>query len=98
MHPTRPNLKSPEARLSEFPGVVREGEEVIVTNRGKPVARLTRVMGDAAMDARVEERVRAGLARRPARPLDEEFFRMPRPADPEGRAVSALLEEREEGP
>jgi prevent-host-death family protein len=94
----RVSIAQLKARLSEFLGVVREGEDVIVTDRGKPVARLTRVTGDEAMEAHVEELVRAGLARPPERPLDEEFYRLPRPADPAGRAVRAILEEREEGP
>jgi prevent-host-death family protein len=94
----RVSIAQLKARLSEFLGVVREGEDVVVTDRGKPVARLTRVTSDEAMEARVEELVRAGLARRPTRPLDEEFFRLPRlPVHLAGLMVQALLDEREEG-
>ena len=94
----RVSIAELKARLSEFLKIVRAGEEVIVTDRGKAVARLTKVTGDEAMEARVEEMVRAGLAKRPTRPLDEEFFRMPRlPADIGERMVEIILEEREEG-
>jgi hypothetical protein len=40
--------------------------------------------------------IRAGLARPPRRALPPDFWERPRPADPEGRALAALLEERAE--
>ena len=86
-----------KARLSEYLAAVKAGGEVIVTDRGRPVARLTGLAGAVEEDARVSRLVRAGLARPAERPLGSDFFRLPRPSDPEGRALRSLLEERGEG-
>ncbi len=91
------SIASLKARLSEYLKAVKAGEEIIVTDRGRPVARLTPVTGMAHGEARLEELIRAGLARPPIAPLPPDFWDMPRPADPEGRVLAALLEERAEG-
>ncbi len=91
------SIASLKARLSEYLKAVKAGEEIIVTDRGRPVARLTPVSGRAQGEARMEELIRAGLARPPIAPLPPDFWEMPRPADPEGRSLAALLEERAEG-
>ena len=92
----RVSIAQLKARLSEFLDAVRAGEEVIVTDRGRAVARLTKITGEEAMEAHIEDLVRKGLAKLPAKPLDEEFWRMPRPKDAAGRAVEILLEDREQ--
>jgi len=86
-----------KAQLSRFLAAVKAGEEVIVTERGKPVAQLRPVEAAERGSAHLEELVRAGLARPPVRPLPGDFLRRPRPADPRGRALTLLLEERAEG-
>jgi prevent-host-death family protein len=48
--------------LSRYLGRVQDGEEVIVTDRGKPVARLTTI--DRSTD-RLAELTRAGVVRPP---------------------------------
>lgn len=85
-----------KARLSEYLRAVRSGEEVTVTDRGRPVARL--VPMDLPKDAPdvVRSLVSRGLAREPRGVLPAGFRLMPRPADPAGRGVEALLEERAE--
>ena len=40
---------------------------------------------------------RAGLIRRPERRLDDRFWRLARPADPEGRVRAILIAERGQG-
>jgi prevent-host-death family protein len=52
-------------KLSAYLARVKEGEEIVVTDRGKPVARLVPV--DGATD-RLAELVAAGLARPPLEP------------------------------
>ena len=47
-------------RLSEYLGRVREGETVVVTRRGKPVARIERVPSQEPPEA-VRHLVEAGL-------------------------------------
>lgn len=44
-----------KAKLSEYLSRVAEGHEVVVTDRGRPVARLVAVHGDAALDRGIEE-------------------------------------------
>jgi prevent-host-death family protein len=91
----RASIAELKAHLSEYVDAVRAGEEVIVTDRNKPVARLGPVAAQG--DARVMALVRAGLARPPLKPLPRNFWQLPRPRDPKGRALAALIEEREEG-
>ena len=86
-----------KARLSEYLRRAKAGEDVVVTDRGRPVARLVALEGDPALEGRMAELVGAGLARRPAERLDAGFLDLPRPADPEGRSLEAVLEERAEG-
>ena len=86
-----------KARLSEYIRRVRSGADVVVTDRGRPVARLVGLEGKSALEGRLAELVRGGLGRRPSRPLDPGFLDLPRPADPEGRSLEAVLKERAEG-
>ncbi len=86
-----------KARLSEYLRRVKTGEGVVVTDRGRPVARLVGLEGGPALEGRVAELVGAGLARGPSDRLDPDFFDLPRPSDPEGRSLEAVLEERAEG-
>jgi prevent-host-death family protein len=88
-----------KARLSEFLAVVRGGDDVIITDRGRPVARLT-ALDPAEHDARLSGLVRAGTVRPPRRRPDPRAgARSARPVveDTEGRLLATLLEERREG-
>ncbi|MBX9622566.1 MAG: type II toxin-antitoxin system prevent-host-death family antitoxin [Gemmataceae bacterium] len=86
-----------KARLSEWLGRVRAGKTVIVTDRGKPVARLEPVSWDDDPDGHLAALVAAGLARRPLHKLGAKFFDGPRVKDPTGQVLRALLAERESG-
>ena len=86
-----------KARLSEFLRRAKAGEDMVVTDRGRPVARLVGLEGESALEGRLGELVGAGLAKRPSQSLDPGFLDLPRPADPEGRSLEAVLEERAEG-
>lgn len=87
-----------KAHLSRYLASVKEGEEVTVTERGRPVARLVPVDPVAGRDARLGELARLGLVRLPRRKVTaEEILRRPLPEDPEGRSLQVVLEEREEG-
>lgn len=85
-----------KARLSEYLQAVRGGEEVLVTDRGTPVARLVPVRGAERLAAHMAALVRAGQVRPPTGPLPRNFWTLRRPEDPEGRVRAALLEERAE--
>lgn len=86
-----------KARLSEYVARARAGEEVVITDRGTPVARLVPLSGASALDGRHAELVRAGLVREPSAPLDLAAIEASRPRDPTGRSLAAILEERAEG-
>jgi prevent-host-death family protein len=86
-----------KARLSEFLAAVRGGDDVVVTDRGRPVARLTG-LGPGAGDARLAELVRAGTVRPPRRTVSRDSSAaVPLLEDPDARLLQALLQEREQG-
>ena len=97
MNEERVSVGRLKARLSEYLRRAKAGAEVLVTDRGRPVARLVGLEGEGALEGRVAELVRSGLAQRPAQSLDPGFLQRPRPGDPEGRSLEAVLEERAEG-
>ncbi|HSW29714.1 MAG TPA: type II toxin-antitoxin system prevent-host-death family antitoxin [Longimicrobiales bacterium] len=92
-----------KAHLSRYVDAVKSGDEVIVTERGRPVARLSGLDPSREPAGRVALLIREGRLRPPWRPgATAEFLAHAggsgRPAvDPTGRSLSALLEEREGG-
>jgi len=62
-----------KARLSAFIDIVRDGDEVLVTGRGRPVARLVPVRGDAQEDGQRELLIRSGRLRPPSAILAPDF-------------------------
>src|SRR2546421_3809638 len=87
-----------KAGLSEYLARVKAGEEVIVTERGKPIAKIVPFGGNAAeIPAHLLEKARAGLIRLGSGKLPKGFWKMPRPAVPGGAGVKAVLEGRESG-
>ncbi len=85
-----------KANLSEALARVKAGEEILVTEHGRPIARLVPLPPDAPESA-TRELVRSGLLAAPKAKLGEDFWRLPRAADPEGRLLTALLDERRSG-
>lgn len=92
-----------KARLSEYLSKVKAGEEVLVTERGRPVARLVPIgaAGDLSVGdgerARLLALEREGLIQLGSGKIPEGFFDKERPLDEEGLFRSAVEEEREEG-
>jgi len=86
-----------KAHLSKYLEVVRSGQEVVITDRGRPVARLSPLRSAGQQDAHLEDLIRTGVARPPQGPFPADFWDQPRPQDPEGRTLAVLLEERAEG-
>jgi len=89
-----------KAGLSGYLAQVKKGTPVIITERGKTIARIVPVADPADdIEARTLELERQGRitvygdGKIPAR-----FWDLPRPQDPQGLVLKALLEEREEGP
>jgi prevent-host-death family protein len=84
-----------KARLSAFLDIVRKGDEVLVTDRGRPIARLAPVTGARSAEGRHEELLRTGRMRSPRARLPKDFWNRKRPEDLKGRGLAALLAERE---
>jgi prevent-host-death family protein len=83
-----------KASLSELLAGVKAGEEVVVTDRGRPVAR---IVPYESGEAELDDLVRSGQLRRSHGPLPAGFWQHPGPPDDEGRLLGALLAERESG-
>jgi prevent-host-death family protein len=88
-----------KAHLSALLERVRNGQTVIITDRGTPVARLEPV-AHAGLDAHLRSLVERGLARAPKVPLTMKRFDA-LPSAPKARPgtsiLDALLADREEG-
>jgi prevent-host-death family protein len=85
-----------KAGLSGYLKRVKAGEEVVVTERGKAIARLVPFTRSGPTPAELEALERAGVLRRGTGTLGARFWEAPRAADPEGSVRKALLEEREQ--
>ncbi len=87
-----------KAQLSQYLAAVKSGEEVIVTEHGRPIARISPMEATRTLDERMATLIREGRVRPPTapgpmplRPLAE------LPKDPEGKTLEYLIEERREG-
>ena len=86
-----------KAKLSRYLSRVKAGEEILVTDRNVPVARLVPVRGAEGFDEDMRELERQGLIRLGRGRISKKFWELPRPKDPEGLVLKALLEERRHG-
>ena len=87
-----------KALLSKYLSKVKAGEEVIVTDRGKAIAKIVPInRGEMEIPPHLLTLERAGLARIGKSSLPPGFWNLPRPKDRKGAALKALLNEREEG-
>jgi prevent-host-death family protein len=86
-----------KASLSAYLRRVKAGEEVLVSERGRPIAKLIPVTRGDALPDHLAEMARQGLVRVGSRRLSRAFWGLPRPRDPKGRVRGALLEERKQG-
>jgi prevent-host-death family protein len=95
----RASITDAKNQLSALIDRVRRGGRVIIEDRGVPVARLDPVFGlPGDDDGRLARLERAGLARRPERPLPRAVLQSPPPRPSRGARLSrAVLDERAEG-
>lgn len=85
-----------KSRLSEYLAQVKAGEEIVVTERGAPVARI--VKAQPAIDDGLDDLVRRGIAKRgDGGSLDESFFDAPRPKNTGKPLSESVIEERQSG-
>jgi prevent-host-death family protein len=86
-----------KAYLSEYLNQVKAGNEVLITDRGKPVARLVPVLRMKTTRESMARMEKQGLLKLGSGKLPKSFWSLPRPEDPNGLVLKALLEEREGG-
>ena len=86
------------AKLSAHLRLVKAGGEVLITERGRPIARVVPASGGREPEEQIGSLVRDGQAREPRGPLPEDFLDRPRPCDVSAETLRAILEERTEGP
>ena len=86
-----------KASLSEFLRRVKAGEEVLVTERGHVIARLSPPASSPALPESLRALESRGLVKLGTGKLPKDFWHMPRPKDPKGLVMKALLEERADG-
>lgn len=94
---TTVSISELKARLSAFIDIVRDGDDVLVTDRGRPIARLIPVRPTEHEDGRREMLLRSGRLRGPTTTLPKDFFARVRPADAQGHSVTAILDDRTDG-
>lgn len=88
-----------KARLSEYLARVQDGEEIVVADRGRPVARLIPAvrLGASEEDSRLLDLQRRGLLRIGPGVLPDAIWEIERPEDAGGKVRAALAVERAEG-
>ncbi len=95
-----------KASLSQYLARVKAGDEVVVTERGTPIAKLVPIPPggggrggdeDDPQWARLRQMAAQGLVTLGTGKIPDEFWELPRPEDPEGLVLKGLLEDRETG-
>lgn len=94
---TTTSISQLKASLSAYLDIVRAGDEVLVTDRGRVIARLAPVSGGVSDDSRRDALIRSGRIRPATARLPKNFWAVPHPRDAEGGSLAALLNERAEG-
>jgi prevent-host-death family protein len=84
-----------KAHLSRYLRRVKAGEEILITDRNIPVARIVPVA--AAADERLRALERQGLIKTGTGTLPSDFWKRRRGRDDRGLTRAAVSEERQEG-
>lgn len=90
------SVSQAKATLSEHIRRAQRGESVVITDRGRAVARLVAMDRDNSVDDIVELE-RTGLLRRPHKPLPATLLTAPRAVDDTASVRAALIDERRHG-
>jgi prevent-host-death family protein len=87
-----------KAELSRYLDAVKHGQEVVITERGQPVAKLVPLPAADRAETRRERLARAGLLKLGRGRVRPSLRRLPKgPARVGDAVLAALLEERAEG-
>ena len=89
------NIAELKNSLSAYLRLVRDGEEVVIRDRNRAIARIVPI--EAAGDEGEEERqlVAAGLLRLGAGPIEDSFWDLPAPRVAGDKVQRALQEDRD---
>jgi prevent-host-death family protein len=90
--PAEVGIRDLRAKLSAWLDQVRAGRELVITDRGRPVARV--VPYDADVDDPLADLIARGLVRPPLR---AKGAKLPAPVPTKGSVTDLLLQERREG-
>ena len=86
-----------KAHLSRYLGHVKNGQEIIVTERGLPVAKIVPLRAAEGLDARRERLAKAGLLQLGSGRISPILLKPPKGPRRGFGVLKALLEERAEG-
>ena len=86
-----------KASLSQYLKRVKAGEEVLVTERGRLIAKLCPTSISDMLPEHLIDMEKQGLIKRGSGKLPKNFWELPRPKDPRGLVRKAVSQEREEG-
>ncbi len=87
-----------KAHLSRYLDQVKHGQEVIVTERGLPIAKIVPLTTAEDLEARRQRLAKAGLLELGTGRVRASLLKPPKgPVDVGAGVLKALLEEREEG-
>lgn len=86
-----------KSQLSRYLRRVKAGEEIVVTERGIPIARLVPAARREPGLEGLRDLERQGLIRLGSGRLPKSFWKLPRARDPQALVRRAVVEEREAG-
>jgi antitoxin (DNA-binding transcriptional repressor) of toxin-antitoxin stability system len=88
-------VRSKKASSSDYLARVKAGEEVLVSDRAKPIAEIILLSrNESEADTRMAQLEISGLARVAKGGLPEDFWLANCPSDTEGAVLAALISER----
>ena len=90
------NIAELKNNLSAYLKQVKNGAELIVKDRNRPVARLVPLTAGADLDAEEEALVAAGLMRLPVKEKSDDFLALPAPQVAMADIQAVILAERDE--
>lgn len=90
------NIADLKNNLSAHLERVRKGEELLVKDRNRPIARVVPLSAGEDLDSEELELAAEGIIRLPTKSLPDSFWKMPAPRVSFEDAVSAVTSERDE--
>lgn len=75
---------------------VKSGEEILVTDRGRPFAKIVPLQRDEAGEGTNMAKLEAAGLARAGKGFQADFWTQKAPADPQGAVRTSLIEERDE--